>query len=164
MKESAIDSYLIQFAGVRSANDLAEETGLLPEEVVRRTQELLDRVVLTFPQRRAKAIFQLDEVVAEMASRYKGASDEDLSKLGSTAAGAVGRVLRELRDMEKDARQYEGEQQAVMERALATLVDRAMNRVIGELKVRHPEIEESVLTGLVQTNLVEVAREMDGQQ
>lgn len=161
MKESAIDSFLVQWAGLKSANQLSEETGLEPEEVARRTQELLDKVSLTFPQRRAKAIFQLDEITAEMTARYKRASDEDLSKLGSTASQAIARVLKELRDMERDAKEHEAEQQVAMGRVLAGMVDKAMNRAIGELRARYPEIEEEHLSGLVQANLVEIAREMD---
>jgi hypothetical protein len=163
MKESAIDSLLIRYAGVKSANDIAEETGLEPEEVLRRTQELLDRVTLTFPQRRAKAIFQLDEITAEMAGRYKRADDENLARLGNTAAGAIGRVLGELRALEKDAKEHEEEQAAAMGRVLATLVDRAMNRAIGELKQRHPEIETGVLSEIVESHLIEIAAEMDGE-
>lgn len=163
MKESAIDSLLIQFAGVKSARDIGELTGLEPGEVVRRTQEILDRVVLTNAQRRAKLIFQLDEITAEMASRYKSARDEDLARLGNTAAGAIGRVLGELRALEKDARENAVEQEEVMGRVLASMVDKALQRAVGELRVRHPEIDAGVLGGLVESHLVEIALEMDAQ-
>lgn len=161
MNESAIDSYLVQYAGVRSPRDIGEETGLSAEEVARRTQEMFDRVTLTNAQRRAKLIFQLDEVTAEMASRYKSARDEDLARLGNTAAGAVGRILGELRAMEKDAKEDQDELELATGRTLATMVDRAMNRAIGELKKRHPEIEREELGVLVETHLTEVARELD---
>lgn len=163
MRESAIDSLLIRYAGIKSPNDIAAETGLEPEDVARRTQELLDRVTLTFPQRRAKAIFQLDEINAEMASRYKNAANEDLARLGNTAAGAIGRVLAELRAIEKDAKEHEAEQQEAMGRILANLVDKAMNRAIGELKQRYPEIETDSLGEIVETHLIEIAAEMDAE-
>ena len=162
MKESAIDSLLVQYAGIRSPRDIGEMTGLEPEDVVRRTQEILDRVTLTNAQRRAKLIFQLDEVTSEMASRYKTARDEDLARLGNTAAGAIGRILGELRAIEKDAKENQLEQEEATGRVLATMVDRALQRAIGELKVRHPEIDASVLGELVETHLVEVAREIEG--
>lgn len=163
MRESAIDSLLIRYAGIKSANDIADMTGLEPEDVVRRTSEILDTVSLTFPQRRAKAIFQLDEINAEMASRYKSADDENLARLGNTAAGAIGRVLGELRAIEKDAKEHEDEQKEAMGRILANLVDKAMQRAIGELKQRHPEIETESLAKVVETHLVEIAAEMDAE-
>lgn len=163
MKESAIDSLLVRYAGIKSPNDIAELTGLSPEEVAQKTQQILDRVTLTFPQRRAKAIFQLDEINAEMAGRYKNAANEDLARLGNTAAGAIGRVLGELRAIEKDAKEHEEEQQQAMGRILATLVDRAMNRAIGELKQRHPEIETDHLGEVLEAHLIEIAAEMDAE-
>ena len=163
MRESAIDSLLVQYAGIKTPNDIADMTGLTPEDVVRRTQEILDRVTLTNAQRRAKLIFQLDEITAEMSSRYKTAKDEDLARLGNTAAGAIGRILGELRALEKDARENELEQEQAMGRILASMVDKAMQRAIGELKARHPEIETDNLGKIVESHLVEIALEMDSE-
>lgn len=161
MKQSKIDSFLVQYAGIRSAADIGEMVGYSAEEVARRTQQILDSVVLTNAQRRAKLIFQLDEISAEMTARYKTARDEDLARLGTASAGAIGKVLAELRAMEKDAREDQEEQKLSTARILASMTDKAIDRAIGELKKRHPEISREELGVLVETNLVEVAREMD---
>lgn len=161
MNESAIDSYLVQYAGVRSPRDIGEETGLSAEEVARRTQEILDRVTLTNAQRRAKLIFQLDEVTAEMASRYKTARDEDLARLGNTAAGAVGRILGELRAMEKDAKEDQDELERAYARQLVRIVEASFNRYLGKLEAKFPELDRAQMEMDFQDMIVSVAAEWD---
>lgn len=161
MRQTAIDSHIVKFSGVYSPAEIGEAIGFSPEEVVRRRQEIFDTVALTNGERRAKLIFQLDEITAEMHGRYRTANDENLARLGNTAAGAIGRVLGELRALEKDAREDEAAREESVGRLLASMVDRALQRAVGELRVRHPEIDSGVLGGLVEAHLVEVAREVD---
>lgn len=161
MKQSAIDGILISGAGIKTPNELAEATGYTAEEVVRRTQELLDSVQLTNSQRRAKLIFQLDEVTAEMRSRYKTANDENLARLGNTAAGAVGRVLGELRAMEKDAKDDQDELERVYARQLVRIVEASFNRYLGKLEAKFPELDRSATEMEFQEMILTVAAEWD---
>jgi len=163
MRESAIDSLLVQYAGIKTPNDIADMTGLAPEDVVRRTQEILDRVTLTSHQIYAKAMFQLQEIISDQRDAVKGAAPEDVARVGNTAAGAIGRMVKLTQDLEAMANKDASEQKEVMGRVLANLVDKAMQRAIGELKQRHPEIETEQLGGILETHLIEIAAEMDSE-
>lgn len=163
MRESKIDSLLVQYAGIKTPNDISEITGLEPEDVVRRTQEIFDRMTLTNHQIYAKALFQLQEIVSQQQEALSGALPEDVARLGNTAAGAIGRMVKLVQDLEALADKDTAERDASYARSLATLVDRAMQRAIGELKQRHPEIETEALSEIVETHLVEIAAEMDAE-
>lgn len=161
MNESAIDSKLIRYAGIKSANEIAMETGLEPEEVARRTEEIFDRVSISPEKMAAKNIFQLQEIVAKQMERVANASNEDVARLGNTAAGAIGRLQLAVEKMLALQSKDTLERDEAYSRALAGMVDKAMQRAIGELKQRHPEIEAMELGEILETHLVEIAVEMD---
>lgn len=161
MKESAIDSIIIRDSGIKSVAEIANDTGLEPEDVERRRQEIFDRIELTKHQLYMKALFQLQEIVAQQQAALKGAAPEDVARLGNTAAGAVGRSVKLVQDLEAMANKDTAERDAVYARQLVKMVDSAMNRAIGELKSRHPELDVGELSEVLEANLMEIAVEMD---
>lgn len=161
--ESAIDSILVKYAGIKSPEEIADETGLDAPEVARRTQEIMDRVMLSPEQLVAKNIYQLMEISNKQFERFAGAKDEDVARLGNTAAGSIGRIQLATEKLLALQQKDHTERDEAYGRALATLVDKAMQRAIGELKVRHPEIDAGQLATVVESHLVEIALEMDSE-
>ncbi len=146
MRESAIDSLLVQYAGIKTPNDIAEMTGLTPEDVVRRTQEILDRVTLTEEQLFAKMLFQMQEQIAEMAQRVPKAVDEDAARLSNTLAGLAGRVLKAQEDRRKAlAAGQNSERDAAYARSLVMLVELATYGLLEYVAEQYPEIEPEQL-------------------
>lgn len=159
--ESAIDSRLVRDHGIKSYNEIALETGLEPDEVARRTEEIFDRVSISPEKMAAKNIFQLQEIVAKQMERVANAKDEDVARLGNTAAGAIGRLQAAVEKMLEMQSKNTLERDEAYSRALAGMVDKAMQRAIGELKQRHPELDAAELGEVLETHLVEIAVEMD---
>lgn len=146
MRESAIDSLLVQYAGIKTPNDIADMTGLTPEDVVRRTQEILDRVTLTEEQLFAKMLFQMQEQIAEMAQRVPKAVDEDAARLSNTLAGLSGRVLKAQEDRRKAlATGQNSERDAAYARSLVMLVELATYGLLEYVTEQYPEIEPEPL-------------------
>ena len=162
--ESAIDSILVKYAGIKSAEEIADETGLDPEDVVRRTQAIFDRVKLTVENQLAKNIHQLSQIVNSQLDNIKGAKDEDVARLGNTAAASISRLSKEVEALRVLQERNTTDRDEVYARSFATAIDRALQRSIGQLKSRYPELEESVLGELLQVNLIEIALEMDNSE
>src|SRR5690606_5545875 len=88
-----------------------------------------------------KAIFQFQEMVAELQSRYKVSSNEDLARVTNSAAGALGRLVKLMQDLEALASKDTTEQQAVYARQWASILEASYNQLLGRLHERHPEID-----------------------
>jgi|SRR5690606_15498201 dGTP triphosphohydrolase len=161
MRESAIDSLLIRYAGIKSPNDIAAETGLEPEDVARRTQELLDRVTLTEEEVFAKLMFQMQEQIAKMAERVENASNEDAARLSNTLAGLAGRILKAQDDRKKALEKGENrERDAVFSRSLVMLVEMATYGLLEYVAQEYPEIEPQPLKQKFGELLANAAQEI----
>lgn len=162
MRESAIDSLLVQYAGIKTPNDIAEMTGLTPEDVVRRTNEILGSIMLSPEQLVAKNIFQLMEIASAQFERFSRASDEDVARLGNTAAGAVGRIQGAVEKIIALQKADYSERDAHTGHIIARAVSEAADKVIaqlsaGSLEVSKIEVEEAIIT-----QLVEMSPEVEG--
>jgi hypothetical protein len=162
MRESAIDSLLIRYAGIKSANDIADMTGLEPEDVVRRTQELLASIMLSPEQLVAKNIFQLMEIAAAQFERFASATDEDVARLGNTAAGAVGRIQGAVEKIIALQKADYTERDAHTGHLIAKAVSRAADRVMEQLGSDRLEASKLEIEEAIITQLVEIAPEVEG--
>lgn len=158
--ESAIDSKLMRYAGIKSYSELARETGLDPEEVGRRTQEIFDRVMLSPEQMAAKNIYQLQEIVAQQLERVGHAKDEDVARLGNTAAGALGRINKEIDTLKGLQAKDSSERDLAMGAFIATQVEEAADRAWKKLQQREVQSLEEVQNTIL-TELQEIAIEYD---
>lgn len=161
MRESAIDSLLIRYKGVRSANELSEMTGLTPEDVVRRQDEILSGVLMSEDQMFAKMLFQMQEQIAEMGVRVPKAVDEDAARLSNTLAGLAGRVLKAVEDRRKLKDKDSKAAEVAQARQALAIVESSFNRYLGMLKERYPDINEKQIEGEFYDVLIEVAAEHD---
>lgn len=168
MNESAIDSKLIRYAGIKSPNEIARETGLEPEEVARRTEEIFDRVSISPEKMAAKNIFQLQEIVAKQMERVANASNEDVARLGNTAAGAIGRLQLAVEKMLALQNADSTEKDRAASIVFADIAEKSAYRVLGRVEERLKsleslplELEPEYIRTELREIMVEVASEYD---
>lgn len=86
----------------RTVRQMAEETGLKPEEVLRKKTEVLEGVdVLTIQEKRALFMMELSDMVREARERAAGATDEFYSGMVNSSVTALKTLLAEAARMEK---------------------------------------------------------------
>lgn len=162
--EGAIDSLLVRFAGVKSPNEIAEMTGIAPEDVARRTAEILNSIdFLSIQQKRAKTMIVLEEIVAEVLGRIPDATDRNASGMLNSLRGTASTLLKELERMEIAEREDQQAQLGAYTRRFVEIVQRSYDRAIGELSAKYPEAGTEDITNIVNERILEVSREYDLQ-
>lgn len=147
--------------GKKSVRQMAEETGLEPEQIFAIKRELLSAVdVLTVQEKRHKLLIELEELSDEARDRAKGTIDEYFSGMMNSSVAAMKTILVELNRIGK------GEQEAI-ERLnakrvseLLRLIDRTVALTLAEIAETH-ELEEAELQAVFQKHLVPAAEELD---
>jgi DNA-binding Lrp family transcriptional regulator len=99
-KRSAIDEKLLQNAR-KSPTEIAELTGLRPEDVAERISRLLeDRGYLSERQDERLMLVELGDLISESRERLKTAADVDFAPIGKIVLGAF-QVMAERWDKRK---------------------------------------------------------------
>lgn len=162
--QDRIDKAIWKSIGVKSVRQIANDTGLKPEEVLRRKNELLDEVdVLSIQQKRQRLLIELDGMARDARKRAEGVIDEYAAGLWNAATSAVKTMLTELARME---RQDSGKIEALNNlriRELLRLIDVTVARAITEIANTH-DLEEAELMEVFQGHLVEAARGIEPEQ
>lgn len=110
--------------GVKSVRQLASETGLAPEEVLRVKNELLDAVdVLTIQQRRQKILVDLQEVAQRVQDDYDRSPMEFKAGLMNSAVSAMKAILVELNRAQKGEEDAVSQLNALRVKELLSLID-----------------------------------------
>lgn len=153
---------LLRYAGTKSPNEIAELTGIKPEDVARETAALLDSIdVLTVQHKRMKLLIGLEEVNEELRSRLADMSDRNVTAAVATFGANNSRILKELRDAEKaDAGKIE-QLNDLRFRELLKMVDETVAISVGEIS-ELTGIDASQLMEIFTRNLVVKAREIEG--
>jgi hypothetical protein len=161
-RETPLDQRLISMYGNKTPTEIAELVGLSPIEVAKRTEEILgERDYLREDAKVQILMNRLDSLSAEIESRVPEMSDRNLSAAVNSAAGALGRVLAELRKIRTESKV---DLDAVNNRAareMVVIVEKALQRSIGSLAVRYPEIDGAELELELQGHIRDIAREYD---
>lgn len=159
--QDRIDKAIWKSIGIKSVRQIADETGLKPEEVLRRKNELLDEVdVLSIQQKRQRLLIELDGMARDARKRAEGVIDEYAAGLWNAATSAVKTMLTELARMEK---QDSGKIEALNNlriRELLRLIDVTVARAVTEIANTH-DLEEAELMEVFQGYLVEAAQEVE---
>lgn len=159
--QSRIDEIIWRHSGVKSIRQIAEETGIRPEEVLRRKNELLDSVdSLSIQQKRQRLLVELDGMARDARDKAKNIDSEFYAGTINAATGAIKALLVELARMEK---QDSGKVEALNKlrvRELLKLVDFTVARSVREIASTH-ELDETELMEVFQGHLVEAARELE---
>lgn len=94
--------------GKKSVRQMAEETGLEPEQIFAIKRDLLSAVdVLTVQEKRHKLLIELEDLADEARDRAKGTIDEFYSGMMNSSVAAMKTILVELN------RTAKGEQEAI---------------------------------------------------
>jgi hypothetical protein len=152
-KELPVDQKLISYYGSKTPAEIAEETGMTAIEVAKRTEQILgERDYLGEEAKVQVVISRLDAMSAEVERRLPGMSDRNIAAAVNSSAGALGRVLAELRKIREESRVDAEAITNRQARELVSIVEQAMQRSIGSLKARYPEID-AILRGSMTTDV-----------
>ena len=159
--QDRIDKAIWKSIGIKSVRQIANDTGLKPEEVLRRKNELLDEVdVLSINQKRQRLLIELDGMARDSRERAANTVDEFYSGMLNSSVAAIKTMLTELARME---RQDSGKIEALNNlriRELLRLIDVTVARAVTEIANTH-DLEEAELMEVFQGHLVEAAREVE---
>ena len=102
MTVSVYEDRLWELVGTRTPKQIADELGLPPAEVVRRTREMLESVdVLTIEQQRQKLMIDVGRIARKAEEAFDNSLDErNKSGLLNSAVNAQKEVLRQLEKIE----------------------------------------------------------------
>jgi len=143
--QDRIDKAIWKSIGIKSVRTIADETGLKPEEVLRRKNELLDEVdVLSINQKRQRLLIELDGMARDARKRAEGVIDEYAAGLWNAATSAVKTMLTELARME---RQDSGKIEALNRKrveSLVRIVRAAIDAGVPEISTRYGIPEEDL--------------------
>lgn len=159
---TTVDEILIRNAGVKTPAEISEITGVPAEDIARRIHEILNSVdILTIEQKRAKMVLMLEAMIAEAQSRMATATDRVIGAILNSTGGNVTRVLNELSEMENRTKM---DIEAINQRRaheLLHMIERAVDRSIGELASRNPEFNRDEVEEVFRGHLVALAAEYD---
>lgn len=97
-----IEQIIWKGMGVRSARQIAEETGLKPEQVLAIKRDLLSAVdELTIIEKRTKILITLEQLAQDAIERAEKADDEFAAGMLNAARGALKDSLAELGRLSK---------------------------------------------------------------
>lgn len=155
---SSIDEKLIRYAGVKTPAEISELTGVPAEDVARRIYDILNSIdLLSIEQMRAKAMITLLGFIAEIDERKETAVDRNFAAMANAAGGNLARVLKELEDMEKRTKL---DIEAINQRRaheLVSMIERSVDRSIGELTARFPELDAVEIEATFRKHLTALA-------
>lgn len=147
--------------GIKSVRQIASETGLAPEEVLRVKNELLDSVdVLTVQQRRQKILVDLQQMAQDARDRTERISDEFFAGTVNASVGALKAVLVELARMEKGDTSKVEALNALRVKELLSLIDEVVLVSVQSIAKEHG-LDEDVLLAVFSENLGSAAMRRD---
>lgn len=152
MTVSVYEDRLWELVGTRTPKQIADELGLPPAEVVRRTREMLESVdILTIEQQRQKLMIDVGRIARKAEEAFDNSLDErNKSGLLNSAVNAQKEVLRQLEKMEA---QNAGAVDALNRMRVAELVRLVEMAVVGTLAELVPDREDAmdVFYGYLET-------------
>lgn len=161
LDQSRVDELIWKHIGLKSVRDIAEMTGLKPEEVLRRKNELLDGIdVLTVREKQARILVELDGMSREMRERARNTVDEFASGMVNSAVAALKTMLQQLDRLQKQDDSAVNALNDLRRRELLKLVDATVQKTLTEIAATY-DLEKSKLLEIFQGHLVESARELE---
>lgn len=168
MTDSEIDPRLEKIVwrslGVKSVRQIADETGLSPEQIFLVKREMLDAVdVLSIQEKRTKILVALEQLAQDALDRAKDSSDEFSAGHYNAARGAMKDMLTEFNRVSKQDQGAIEQLNQLRVRELLRLVDSTVARTLEEIAARY-ELEESDLQAIFQSHLKPAASELESNE
>lgn len=155
---SRTDDYILRYIGLKSPTEIGEKTGIEPDEVVRRGKELLSEInVLTLPEKIARVMLRLEVTAEEVYERLEGAKERNLAGLVNSMRGLYTQVLKELREVQKNAGDQYDAAMSKYAMMMSEIVGRSFERTLSELKQAYPDVPTDEIEAKFQRNLLDVS-------
>lgn len=158
-EDSKIDRYLATNLGRLSVAELSDQTGIAPDEVIRRATEYYDSVTITANQQFAQSVMLYRDMVSEAMRRSQNASDRDGSAWITAGKNALSQLEKTIADWEK--RERDTSDDAIYARLFARMIQSGLDRAIGVLSERFPGIDAAEVQAELEKQILIVAAEHD---
>lgn len=150
--------------GVKSVRQIAEETGLNPEQIFAVKREMLDAVdVLTVQEKRTKILVAMEQLAQDALDRADGASDEFAAGMLNAARGAMKDMLTEFNRASKQDPGAIEQLNQLRVRELLRLIDSTVARALTDIADRY-ELDETELLAIFQSHLKPAASELESNE
>lgn len=157
------DAIIMRHVGRKPVSEIAQMAGMKPEEVLRRKSDLINSIdVLTVQEKRAKIMYELDELAANARERAENAVDEFFSGMLNSSVAAMKTVLVELARSEKADQGAVEQLNAKRVSELLRLMDAVVAASVREIASTH-DLDEGELLEVFQGKLLEEARAIEEQ-
>lgn len=147
----------------KTVRQMAEETGLKPEEVLRKKTEVLEGVdVLTIQEKRAMFMMELSDMSREVRERAKGATDEYFAGMINASTANIKLLLGELTRMEKADSGKIDALNEMRRQEILRLIEIAVKKTFKTVSSTHGVEEDEMMT-VFQGALFEAAQEIEAK-
>lgn len=147
--------------GLKPLKQIADETGLSRDQIIRIREELLSSVDdLTIMQKRQKLIISLEEMSQVARDDYDNAPYEFKAGILNSAISAIAKVQAELARMAKSDQSKVEELNQKRVRELVSLIREVVDTSVTEVAAQY-DIPEEELFEVFNKNLDEAARKRD---
>lgn len=155
------DKIIWRNMGLKPVSEIAKLTGMKPEAVLRRKNELLEEIdVLTIRQKQAKFMVQLDQMAADARDKAETIASEFYAGTINASVSAIKTVLTELNRLEAKTTGEVERLNSLRIKELLRLMDRVVNISVREVANEY-SLDEADLLEIFQSNLVSAAQELD---
>lgn len=152
-----IERIIWRGAGNKSARQMAEETGLDPEDILRIKEQMLSEVdILTIQQRRQKTLINLEQISNEAWEDAKSVPVEFKAGMYNSAIAAQKELVRQLKDLQAEETGAVEKLNEMRVRELIKIVEESAVLTFRELAIRY-ELDEEEMTGIFRKNMLDVA-------
>lgn len=162
MSSSALDRILVQYYGVKTPAEIAEELDIAPDEVIRRTNEMVgERDYLGEEAQFNLIMAQLRENVAFAMERLRSGepSHRDVSGIMNAMTNAINKQMSALQLAQQRSSADVERVKAVYSRQLVEIVERAQKN----LEERFSHLEPEFIEKELQEEILVIAAEVDAQ-
>lgn len=159
--QDRIDKAIWKSIGIKSVRQIANDTGLKPEEVLRRKNELLEEIDdLTIAQIRQRTTIDLQSIARKTQEDYDAAPFEFKSGLMNSAVAAMKVVLQEMNRLEKADNTKIEKLNQMRVRELVNLVREVVDVSVTEIAQKHG-LDDQELFETFNRHMVEAAQKRD---
>lgn len=150
--------------GLKNVRQLAEETGLQPDQIYALKRELYESVdVLTTQQKKHRLMVTLEEIAQQTQKDYADAPFEFKSGLANSAISSMKTMMVELNRVSKQDQGAIEQLNQLRVREVLRLVDTTVARTLEEIASRY-DLEEADLQAIFQSHLKPAASELESNE
>lgn len=161
---SELDKYIARYIEVKTPREIAEIAGTTPERVISRAEEMKDEQdAITLDARIHFLLIRLNQIAISAQNDAEVATDaKEKGGLYSAAVGAIRESMKQLNLFKKENESAVAELNQKRLAEILKIFDFVIARGVEELAITHG-LEETELTQVFQSKIVEAAREIEAR-